>query len=478
MRKFFLIILFLLFPSPVFSGGFEYPDNGVRALGRGGAFVVKSDDLTAIHFNPAGLIKSKGTHLLFSSNLTDHDILFKRMDSQGKIYDPIHNTAGIYFAPFVVISSDFGLENTIFAFGVYGPSAVGKLSFPENGAQKYNLINWETTIGYWTFSAAHKLNDKFSFGISFQFPHVISASSSQIVNGTFMPKESPKEGPNDTLTKLNYKDTPKFTMIIGALYRPVKYLELGMAIRPIPVYFNSKGEFEFEYLSGTLKSLDETGRIWFTDNDFRVTFLTPFQARGGIRYIYEKAEEEIFDIEFDIFYEMWSSLKKNEFTFEGEIGIKGEDKTEYLPIHKIEIPRKYKDTFSFRLGGDINIFHPYLKISVGGFYETPSSPHSTTKIDFLNFQRLGLGGGLTFEISAFKLSASYLHIFQPSRTVKPGESELYQLTPLSPCQPPYDDEKKCYEKGKPPGTEIGAGYYKADYDIFSFGVDVNFLKIF
>ena len=37
------------------AGGMEWPDNGTRSLGRGGAFTAKADDPTAIVLNPAGL---------------------------------------------------------------------------------------------------------------------------------------------------------------------------------------------------------------------------------------------------------------------------------------------------------------------------------------------------------------------------------------------------------------------------------------
>ncbi|MFV0082884.1 hypothetical protein, partial [Staphylococcus aureus] len=34
------------------AGGFDIPDLGTQAIGRGAAFVAKADDATAIHYNP------------------------------------------------------------------------------------------------------------------------------------------------------------------------------------------------------------------------------------------------------------------------------------------------------------------------------------------------------------------------------------------------------------------------------------------
>jgi long-chain fatty acid transport protein len=69
-----------LTPTGAWASGFEgeYPDNGARALGRGGAFVAKADDPTALYYNPAGLGLLGGTNLLLSVNLVDVTHSFQR----------------------------------------------------------------------------------------------------------------------------------------------------------------------------------------------------------------------------------------------------------------------------------------------------------------------------------------------------------------------------------------------------------------
>lgn len=54
--------------SAVYASGFTIYEQGVRAIGRGGAFAATADDATAIFFNPAGIGQLKGTH--FSSGLS------------------------------------------------------------------------------------------------------------------------------------------------------------------------------------------------------------------------------------------------------------------------------------------------------------------------------------------------------------------------------------------------------------------------
>ena len=59
----------LLVTSWVSAAGFEMPDNGTRALARGGAFTALADDLTAIAHNPGALIKLRGSSVLLGNHV-------------------------------------------------------------------------------------------------------------------------------------------------------------------------------------------------------------------------------------------------------------------------------------------------------------------------------------------------------------------------------------------------------------------------
>src|SRR5262249_5050359 len=125
----------------VYAGGLELPDNGTEALGRGGAFTAKADDATALQYNVAGLARQRGTRLLFDGNLSLASLDFQRDGVYpappsaatpwgGQPFPAVHNTGGAFFAPFVGISSDFGLDRWTFAVGVFGPSSVGNRTYP------------------------------------------------------------------------------------------------------------------------------------------------------------------------------------------------------------------------------------------------------------------------------------------------------------------------------------------------------------
>ena len=76
--KTLLIVAIAAWPARALASGFEIPDNGTEALGRGGAFTAKADDGTALEYNVAGLAQQRGTRLLLDANLWLSSYSFQR----------------------------------------------------------------------------------------------------------------------------------------------------------------------------------------------------------------------------------------------------------------------------------------------------------------------------------------------------------------------------------------------------------------
>src|ERR1700722_14584329 len=94
-----------LWSSLALAGGFEYPDLGTVAMGRGAAFAAKADDGTAIYYNPAGLADQDDWRVTFDLTIGDQQTTFQRQDTPGVDTGPqIANTAGVFFIPFISVS--------------------------------------------------------------------------------------------------------------------------------------------------------------------------------------------------------------------------------------------------------------------------------------------------------------------------------------------------------------------------------------
>ncbi len=126
MRLSHLLISTLVWvlPATALAGGFEFPSNGSVALGRGGAFTARADDLVCLEYNPAGLIKLPGNHVYLGNNIVQYNMSYSGLLPDGTPVYEVSNQGGpMYAAPFVAASSDFGLRDWRFAISAFGPSA-------------------------------------------------------------------------------------------------------------------------------------------------------------------------------------------------------------------------------------------------------------------------------------------------------------------------------------------------------------------
>jgi hypothetical protein len=181
----------LLGPASAHAGGFEIPDNGTQALGRGAAFVAKASDGTAIYHNPAGLAHQRGTNLLINGNLYLHSFEFARLgkfedDPQNPEttwgnapYPVTRNAAGPFFAPFIAFTTDFGyFDRLTVGAGVFGPPIVGNRTFPlgveaKPASSRYDFVQSRSSIIFPTLSAGLRVTKTFDLGVS---THLVLAS--------------------------------------------------------------------------------------------------------------------------------------------------------------------------------------------------------------------------------------------------------------------------------------------------------------
>ncbi|MGH7297601.1 MAG: hypothetical protein ACRELB_21870, partial [Polyangiaceae bacterium] len=176
--------------APAAAGGFEIPDNGTEALGRGGAFVAKADDPTAIDYNPAGLAGQRGTRVLLDGHVIGSSYAFQRFGTYpdsaadpatpwgGHGYPKVSDQGGAFFAPFLAVATDFGRFDWLtVAVGAFGPSGVANRTYPFGvkgapSASRYDVIQPASTIVLPTLAVGVKAADWLDLGVSL---HLVDA---------------------------------------------------------------------------------------------------------------------------------------------------------------------------------------------------------------------------------------------------------------------------------------------------------------
>ncbi len=444
------------------AGGFEIPDTGARAAGRGGAMVAGADDLTALHYNPGALARQRGTSFLYNHNLVFHRAEFTRDPLTADVwgidqsFEPVRNREKVFpLGLFAVVASDFGLENWTFAAGVYGPSAVGRHDYPAYGPQSFQLTRMDVLLAYYNLAAAWKLRDVFGVGITVQYVDLIQMKYALVVDSRAVDALNPSPDPAGTQieTQLNLKDRTAATAQIGLWYRPHRRVELGLASRVIPVFLRPEGGV----------TVDKPELV---TGDIRVSMplVLPATLRGGVRYIHDVGapgrSRRWFDLELDVVYENWSTIQAFDLELSGAIS--GQE------LSDLKIDKNWRDTVSVRLGGDFFALPPYLTVRAGGYYESPTQDAEYGHLDFPAFARGGVGAGLTAGAKGVYATVGYMHVFQQTRDIDEAQGQVFQQRPLAPCPAECDGLS---------GVPANAGRLTSSFDLLNFGVEVRFAEL-
>lgn len=458
-----------------FAGGFEIPDTGANALGRGGAFAVRSDDLTALNINPGGLARLHGTRFLYNHNLIWNKIAFTRTPSvipgSANFTDPfstVENAEDLFPLGIMgVLSSDFGLEDWTFAIGIYGPNAVGKQSFPVNGGSRYMLTETDMLLVYYSLAVAYGHKDVFGLGLTLQYVDMPLTKFSLVVDaektlsGNSAPPLSPYDNRFDVEATLDLKDRgPTFTALIGAWWRIIPELEVAISGRIVPIYLRPEGDIRLANVPDH-EPLGEDILV-IEDQHAAMPITLPLVARAGLRYRYLDDEAEIFDVELDAVYESWSMMESYDVQLSGRAVI-----NELKPLEDIAIEKRWRDTVSVRLGGSWQAVQDWFGVSAGAYWERGAVPENYTHLDFLSLDRWGVGGGLRFTHWGVDLAVAYNHVFQPDVTVSEEDGKVFQQRPLFPCP----KAGPC-QGGQ--GVPANAGTFESSYDQLALSLQLHF----
>ena len=496
-----VLVAALLASDVALAGGMEYPDNATRALVRGGAFVARADDPSALYYNPAGLAKVRGTQLLFNYHFVRQNFRFQRAGTYGKEYAAYENpatgekyrdVAGKPFpevstdpwipVPFFTLSTDLGWRDDFtVAVGVFGPPAVGKLeyglcvdphsdqypcptdSLPSPG--RYDMVSMEGVVIFTTLGAAYRINKYISVGAAFSWVYTqIKGRSVSLAVSEY------ELHPNDVFATLDIEDAFAPTGFLGLMVRPLRGLEAGLSVR-LPVWIEATGTAENQ-ISRELASqkaglhpvsgpcVDDQGRpVYNCPAPVTVKSSLPLILRAGARWIFlDNRGRERADVELDFTYENWAMLDAQTIKIDGILANEG------TPVPEVQQIFNLNDTFSVRLGGSYTFFDlipGQLTASLGVFYDSAATPQEWTRLGFDGFERFGVAGGLSCRIRGFELTLGGSYIGTPTRTV--DNSKVRAVLTKEP------DVTKL--------PVVGNGVYKNEIVVLMAGLRVDFVEV-
>jgi long-chain fatty acid transport protein len=462
--------------SPALAdGGYYTGALGPRAAGRGGAFVARADDVTAVSINPAGLADLDGTVIEIGNQFSYYGYDYTRAPTidygqaptpaQPTTFAKVHNGTPWQAAlPFIGASSRLGLRDWAFALAVFAPPGISREQFPQDGGQRYMMVNREAIILNYAASVAWKFHDLFGVGVTLEWITVPRLDYSLVVNANPAPgATNPVSSPDDILAQTSGSDWFTFNAILGAWFRPRPSLEFGLAGQIVPANIVTHSTLSLTGLALGADGKPLLGTVTTTRggdaSDVSVTLPLPLLVRGGGRYRHQAAGRELFDVELDVEYETWSRAKAFTVGTDGLVANSSRGPT--VTIGTITVPKQWNDVLSVKLGGDFNLVPDRWTLRAGVYYETAAAPAAYSNVDFPAGAQMGGALGASLLLGRAEVALTYQLRYQPSVTVAEADARVYQQTPGGSCTAPSTDPNVC---------SVNAGTYAAISHLVSLAV--------
>ena len=456
-------------PSRASAGGFELPDNGTQALGRGATFVAKADDPSAIYHNVAGIARQRGTRLLVNTNVLLHATEFQRAGTYpddpndpntpwgGQPFPTVRNAGGPFAAPFLALTSDFGYFDRLTAgLAVFGPSAVGNRTFPlgierKPSPSRYDAVQSRSLLLYPTAAAAFRVTPWLDVGLA---GHLVVAKFDQTtISSADLNRETCKNveyQPCDARGELQASAT-SFAAGIGVMVRPSESMQFGASVRT-PTTINA---------IGTISSRPPaaTPTIEVKPGPASLALQLPYVVKVGGRYIKMDRTFELYDLELDVTYEGWGSAQRT-----GPI-VRIPELGPYKDIETLVV-HGYKNTYSIRLGGAYNMeqFDGVLSLRGGAYYDSTATAPQFTRLDFDTLAKVAGTLGVGYRRGAFGVDFAYAAVASVPRLVTQGE-----VRPVNGTK-----QGDSVDANGQDFAPVNEGSYRGFTHIISIGVTVTF----
>ena len=466
----------LAFSSRAGASGLYFTDRGVRPMGRAGAFVAGADDLGAVWYNPAGLADAGTTFLADFSWLHFEVDYTRRLAVPGPggavLYpqDPtMHGAAPVLPLPTIAASlvldrqKKFTLAGGLLAPYIALASYPDALVYPDGTSRpspaRFTLSSYDGSLlalpGAWI---AYKPIESLRVGLGLM-----------ALTGVFQARASFSACPQDRLlcapeqqeyiANGQMRMGPIFapTASAGVTWVPAEMVRLGVSGQ-LPMVVSSHAQFQVQLPSSSVfDSATQDG------TDAHVRFVLPAVVRAGV----EVRPVKGLRAEAAWVHEFWSAHQAIEVYPEG-ISIAGvTGLPSKLVIPPIVIPRNFRDSDSFRVGGEYfyEIGGYRVATRAGLAYETSAVPPGYLSISSLDFEKwIASIGGSLYIGKRWRFDAVWAHVFAKSVDVDPnpndpGGAQIPRINPLP---------------GNAPLEPVNGGYYAATADVIGVGLEYRF----
>jgi long-chain fatty acid transport protein len=452
----------VLLPGNTEAAGLYVTDRGVRPLSRAGAFVAGADDLGAVWYNPAGIVDADSSLLVdasllrFSSDYTRRTQITGEDGSKRVVEFPtVQGSAPLLPLPTLAASRAFGEKRQLVGAVSLLVPQVALMRYPLEleaapAPSRYSLVSLEKSAAVVPgVSVAWRPFEFLQLGAGV---HVLVGSivATQML-ATSPPDRvlsAPEDPAYDALAELQARLlTPSASF--GAQLRLGSRVRVGLSGQ-LPYSIDAPSRIKVRLPSAAVfDSARQEGE------SARLRLELPAILRAGV----EVRPREGTRVELGYARELWSAHHSVDILPEDILIHDVTGLPSPFRIPPISIPRRFRDSQSFRLGGEqsFEVLGLGVEARAGVSYEQSAVPAAYLSALTLDMGKVTGSVGLGLRIGErWRVDAVLSHVFSGERTVTPSEAAMPRINPLG-----GEDFRS---------ESVNGGTYRARADVLGVGM--------
>jgi len=482
-----IIGLTLAVPGQALAGGYYIGDVGTRGTARAGAFVAAPNDLLSMHYNPAGLALIKGgLHVEGDLNLVNYNSQYKRRcpclnaekvaadtdgfaalerELKGEIIGRTAvNTNGLQDVPYVALAYGFDWNHLTVGFAAYGPQGARRYrhevekvgDMDEAQPHRYSSLNVEVNEAFYTLGVAASPIKGLRVGFGLQMYQFYTVQELNLwANSNLVTK--PEDPEWDIPATLDFSSSLMPNWNFGISYEILDGLNIGGSVlgkRSVV----ADGTADIKLPEAAAAAFDIDGR------DLQLEIDLPPVWRVGVQY----AKPKFFSAEIAWVMEAWSVYDKARIRSKN-VNIVSKDpatgaETGREKLAMIDLPYDFSDSWSLRVGAELDMFAPYVTVAAGYFYEPTAIDPELKDVSAPDLNKQGMSVGLSTKWFGATLRLAAQYILLEDLTVSNSKKEL-----VGPLAEPSGSNELL--------TTIANGDYSGDYVIMSASLAATFDEV-
>jgi len=446
-----MFILMLCAGGTVWASGLAIPEQGAAALGYAASMTARSEELSAMYYNPAGLMYVTGKELYLG--ITPIMPYHKYMTHESSV----EANKQTFLPPQGFAAMRMG-QNLVVGIGVFAPFGLGT-DWDTDWAGRYTATFAEVATIHIQPTVAYQVNDKVSIGVGVAYVTSSATMEKMIDFGSGI-----GQGPNPILDSESSMDGSGSAVAfnVGIQAKASEQMTLGASYQSA-YDIKYEGTATFTH-SNNLKAIPypsvpgspiPAGTPMYdvalmkmpAKQDGSASMNMPWVLNLGMKYDFTPR----FDTSFDINVVGWSVYKELEVDFDTDV-----------PEDKI-IPKNWDDSVVLRLASSYDMSDSWI-LRGGLLYDKNPVPDDTFDAQLPDANRIGLSVGTGYSFGRIRIDAGYLFLHFSDRekdnavgfdtdTTGDGDVNIYDL---------------------PAGYPVGNGGYRSRANMLSVAATYSF----